>query len=163
MFGDSWPEGLVADGKPSSFVPRPEFRAQVLLEPGHAIHWRDGSNYGVHSFGIRVLLHGPAASMQFLMWTGIVPELVQGHYLPEFRHDTAPMAADLGYHADSPQYEDQPPFECEYRPSGRCFYDGSSLAADPVLALLLAKGGNAVLEALQSSYDAHDWVRAEVP
>lgn len=152
------PDGVAVD-----FVPREGFTTEIQVEPGHAIRTTkgDGSDYGIHSMGIRFLLHGPDATMQFLMWTGIIPEQVAGRFLPEWRSASAPMAADLGYHADAPQYEghaDWGHMDCEYRKGGRCFYDGSGLAAEPLLGIALMDGHGGVFEALQSYYDEREWV-----
>jgi len=38
-------------------------------------------------------------------------------------------AVDLGYHAVEPQYEGQPSMDCDVL-EGRCFYDGSTRAAE---------------------------------
>lgn len=151
------------DGVRVDFEPREGFRAEVLVEPGHAIRRSrgDGSNYGIHSMGLRFLLHGPLATVQFLAWTGLVPEQVPGRFAPEWMHG-APMAADLGYHADAPQWQSedwpQESMACEHRASGRCFYDGSGLAAEPLLGVMLMDGHGGVFSALQEYYDGREWV-----
>lgn len=157
MIEEGNPMSDTPDGKPDDFTPRPEFRTEILIEPGHAIRMTrgDGKNYGVLSMGIRFLLHGPAATVQFLMWTGLTPEQSSGRYGDEWVH-RAPMAVDLGYHADAPQYEGQEEYghmDCAYRQSGKCFYDGSGLAAEPLLAVALMRGHGGVFRALQSYYD----------
>lgn len=151
------------DGIPVDFAPRDGFRTEILVEPGHAIRETrgDGSNYGIHSMGIRFLLHGPAATVQFLMWTGLVPELVPGPYGERWRSsEFGVMAADLGYHADAAQYdghEDWGRMKCDYRASGECFYDGSGLAAERLLGIALMDGHGGVFAALQDYYDEHQW------
>ena len=147
----------VADGKADEFTPREEFDTEIHVEPGHAIRKTkgDGQNYGVHSMGIRFLLHGPKATVQFLMWTGLTPEQVPAQYGDEWVH-RAPMAADLGYHADAPTYEGQEEyghFDCDFRPSGKCFYDGSGLNAERLLPIALMDGHGGVFRALQTYYD----------
>lgn len=151
------------DGVPVNFTPREDFTTGIRIEPGHAIRRTkgDGSNYGIHSMGIRFLLHGPAATIQFLMWTGLVPEQVAGQFKPQWMSGD-PMAADLGYHADAPQWEGQADWgghsKCEYRRGGACFYDGSGLAAEPLLGIALMDGHGGVFEAMQTYYDEREWV-----
>lgn len=157
---------IPADGKVDDFQPRDEFRAEVRVEPGHAIRKSrgDGQNYGVHSMGIRFLLHGPAATVQFLMWTGITPFLEDSPYGP--RWNVSPlglMAADLGYHADAPQFEGHEDWargDCDVRSAGRCYYDGSGLAAEPLLEIAIKRGHGGVFRELQRYYDEHSWAVA---
>lgn len=153
-------ETLVADGTVETFEARDGFTTEIRVEPGHAIRRTkaDGQDYGIHSMGLRFLLHGPAATVQFLMWTGIVPETVDGAYGKKWRvSEIGLMAADLGYHADAAQYEGQwGPSECDVR-DGECFYDGSGLAAEPLLELALKRGDGAVFRALQEYYDERDF------
>lgn len=154
-------ETIVADGTVETFEPRTGFSTEIRVEPGHAIRRTkgDGSDYGIHSMGLRFLLHGPAATVQFLMWTGIVPETIDGPYGKKWRvSDLGLMAADLGYHADAPQYDEQwGRTDCDVR-DGRCYYDGSGLAAEPLLELALKRGHGAVFRAMQDYYDEHTFV-----
>lgn len=149
------PTNLPADGTVTEFTPRPGFRPEVKIEPGHAIRKTkgDGENYGVHSVGIRIMLHGPKATISFLMWTGIVPETEGTGYDEHWvLSPHGLMAADLGYHADAPEYEGQRSMECIFRESGQCFYDGSGLQAEPVLELMIKRGSGAVLQHLEGYY-----------
>lgn len=45
------------------------------------------------------------------------------------RDAEGPQGWDVGYHSPVALYTDQQPAECDMMPSGKCFYDGSSLRA----------------------------------
>jgi hypothetical protein len=105
-----------------------------------------------------------------------------GDIAMELRCFWMPMAADLGYHSKFPMYEGQEPmgsvdlkvrintakegierFEssrtptgtftpCPYLDGAPCYYDGSGLHAETVLAMLIEKGGEAVWEYMADCY-----------
>lgn len=147
------------------------FSREVVFEPGHPLTLGTGpsSNYGRGALKIRFLLHGPKGSVQFFWSTGITPEraverdvfsrasgpFAAGHVYEhqEWMH-SAPTGFDLGYHSDAPQYDEHDTYECEYRPGGKCYYDGSSLAADRILELFLTQGEDAMWEALRERYNS---------
>ena len=64
-----------------------------------------------------------------------------------------PMAADLGHHWRTPPYEDCMSMDCDIL-EGRtsCFYDGSGLNAEPVMAALFTDGHDGVWRALDAYY-----------
>lgn len=96
-----------------------------------------------------------------------------------------PMAVDLGYHSKFPMYENQEPMgsvdykisedqskegierftstrtatgtftPCPYLDGSPCYYDGSGLHAQKVLALLIEKGGEAVWKYMEECYHSH--------
>lgn len=68
--------------------------------------------------------------------------------------DMGPMAVDLGYHAIEPVYRGQVSLEenCQYLRHKPCYYDGSTLAAGPVLRLLQETGEEAVWVFLADYY-----------
>lgn len=111
-------------------------------------------NYGIHGVDIRFVLQGEKGAVQFLMYTD--------WFLPETEASPAlsrltPMAADLGYHSIAkPDYmavaDDR---DCDLLPSGRCYYDGSGLMAEPVLERLLREGDEGVWAALTDYYLSH--------
>ena len=154
-----WP--LVAEHGTISEPDSDGFRREVAFEPGHPWNTRGNppsTNYGRASVRVRFLLHGPRATVQFLWSTGITPERVPGRFGDEWMH-SGPNGFDVGYHADEPQYGAQDAFECTYRPSGLCYYDGSGLAGDEFLAVFLALGEDAMWDALRKRYA--DWFETE--
>lgn len=105
--------------------------------------------YGCHGMEIRFLLHGEKATVQLLLMTGWLPGWEP--YKEEFKtHSILP--ADLGYHADLQQYEEQPERECDCRSSKRCFYDGSGLAAYEAFQILTSKGEDGLWKHMEEYY-----------
>lgn len=142
------------------------FRREVAFEPGHAWTTKGAppsEDYGRASLTVRFLLHGPKGSTQFLWSTGITPEPVVTRMSwgahEEWMH-SAPTGFDVGYHADEPQYGEHESYECPYRPSGRCFYDGSGLAGDRLLKVFLTQGEDAMWAFLRRRYDEQFEVRS---
>ena len=126
----------------------------VMFTPGFSIDPR----YGRAAMRLTFMLRGPKGVTQFVFSTGWTPEKVQRAsqfgVFTEWMH-SAPTGFDVGYHARIPQYEgaeqygDQP---CPFL-EAECWYDGSGLAADVVLAEFFDRGEIAVWEALQARYD----------
>ena len=115
-------------------------------------------NYGIHCVEICMILKGVRGAVQFLMATG--------WYLPEVeaelvRRNTSyslfsPSGYDIGYHSPTPQYDGQEKMaeSCAYLDGKPCYYDGSCLAAEPVLGRLIREGHAAVWEELEEKYKA---------
>ena len=110
-------------------------------------------NQGVHGVELRFLLGMPGGVVQFCLYTNwMLPSARNGHFVQRiypFDYWQAPMPADLGYHAYKPQYDGQEAMsgECE-RLGGVCYYDGSTLNAEPVFESLIAEGSDGVWRAL---------------
>jgi hypothetical protein len=108
-----------------------------------------------------MVLKGEAGAVQFLVYTNWqLPHVVAEQARKESDADLyrllwQPMGADVGYHSPTARYEgqDRAQESCPYLDGAPCFYDGSGLAAETMLALLIAKGSDAVWEALQERYD----------
>ena len=62
------------------------------------------------------------------------------------------MAADLGYHALVPQYEEQAERDCCYTSSGKCYYDGSGLNAELLVENFISQGEPYLWSALEAYY-----------
>ena len=128
-------------------------------------------NYGIHGVDIKFILKTEFHAVQFLLGTDWFPAAIQ----PEQReksfdfdtrfHRIQPQGYDLGYHTDSRfpinEYQKEhsdgdeyisAPMDCALMPSGKCYYDGSSLAADKVRDILLAEGSDGVWRELESYY-----------
>ncbi len=116
-------------------------------------------NYGIHGMDIWFILKGPSGAVQFAMSAGVYLDHVADELLAreDWRSGSTFakfMAIDLGYHSPTPRYEDQPSMDCELLEGGKCYYDGSGLNAEPVLALYLEGGDDAVWSRLEAYY--HD-------
>ncbi len=86
-------------------------------------------NYGIHGLDVWFILKGPKGAVQFAVSLPV--------YLPHvelerrtWSYEPRIIGIDVGYHSPVPRYDDQPSMECELLPGGKCYYDGSSLAAD---------------------------------
>ena len=130
-----------------------EFRREVVVTPAwDKRHPDPKKNYGIHCCDLIMYLHGPKATIQFVVMTG--------WYLPENQEamtdirNTFPLATDIGYHADEPQYEDQQRMACDRRPQGFCYYDGSSLRAHNIWEVMLAEGSEAVWKEMEKEYNS---------
>lgn len=123
----------------------------------------EGGGHGQHGMNMRWTLIGPRGAVQWLCYMlswvpgnvhhGGVESLGPVSLIPAPPNGLDDgMAADLGYHAPTPRYEDQPQMKCEYLPQGYCYYDGSGLNAEPVLEAFLAHGPHAVWASLARYY-----------
>lgn len=128
------------------------FERAIVFEQG----WNDrGGQYGVHGMEIRFLLRGPKGVTQFAMNTGWIPG--EKGVSPTLA-DYFPSGSDLGYHAIEPQYDREMEQiggreSCPFLDGKPCFYDGSGLQAEPVLADFIQRGEVAVWEALRERHD----------
>jgi hypothetical protein len=126
------------------------FRRETQWQVGYD-HRRDPAmqKYGCHGMNLRFLLHGPKATIQFVIFTGWLPtwephdDLFKGHEV---------LPADLGYHADKQQYSEQSSMKCDCRPAGVCFYDGSGLSAYDAFKIFVSKGEEAMWKHLEDYY-----------
>lgn len=114
-------------------------------------------NYGIHGMEIAFLLVGELGATQFVLYTA--------WHLPHVRREAEawprwmlePKGYDIGYHSPKPMYEGQTAMgeegDCQYVPAGcKCYYDGSSLMAEPVMETLIAEGDEAVWKRLEQDY-----------
>jgi hypothetical protein len=129
-----------------------------------AVYFEPGCDTGkpprksVAAMRIRFVLTGDRGAVQFLLGTDWYPLSVQndagwsGHYT--MYRETKPMAWDLGYHSRAPMHDDQIMIEekCSYLGGKPCYYDGSSLNAEPIRDEFLARGDAAVWESLEHYY-----------
>ena len=102
-------------------------------------------DYGIGALCCKMILIKDNKAVQFYFSTGI--------YLPHNKTKDELRGYDLGYHAPAAQYEGQIGIEdCPYI-KGKCYYDGSSLNSDPVVDILLRKGGEAVWKFLENYWN----------
>jgi hypothetical protein len=126
----------------------------VSFEPGFD---RRAEGYGVGAMRLRFVLKGELGAVQFLLGTNWYPRHVQeaeaAKGLDLYRGEILPTGWDIGYHSPRPMYEGQTPMgPCEYLDGKPCYYDGSSLAADPIRDAFLERGEPAVWEACEERY-----------
>ena len=137
---------------------KPAYRREVEFRPGYN---KRRTGYGVHGMDIHFRFYGPLGTVQFTMSTGWVP----GEAVLPFGQDPDPhwsrianrypVATDLGYHWLVPQYDEQEMYrrdDCPFVEGGVCYYDGSGLNAEPVLAAFIERGEPAVWRRLVRYY-----------
>jgi hypothetical protein len=107
-------------------------------------------SHGQHGMEIRWYLRGPKGVAQFVMYTDWPPSS-QSPRLDGRR--SFPMAADLGYHALSPQYDGHIGRDDCHLIDGECFYDGSGLQAKRLMERFFAEGEDAIWTMLQWTYE----------
>jgi hypothetical protein len=118
-------------------------------------------DYGIHCVDIAFFLKGPQGVIQFVFSTGwYLPHIDLGPALHSLHY---PMGVDIGYHSPKPTYEGQTvSFDtCEWMDGEPCYYDGSSLNADPILKRLIADGEDAVWEEMGKWYEGRFAERGE--
>jgi hypothetical protein len=104
-----------------------------------------GLNYGIHGVDLVMFVKKGNRAVQFKVFTN--------WHLPHVRDEYGamePMAADLGYHSPVPMWEGQDALtdNCLYT-GGKCYYDGSTLNAEPVFEKLIAEGSDAAWDFLE--------------
>lgn len=136
----------------------PPLRREIQWQPGYDYRNNpEKRQFGCHGMNIRWLLIGPLGAVQFLIYSSWLPSWVEsgpwGNTIDT--HDDrvfGPMGADLGHHWSTPTYEDEGCQKCDILPGGECFYDGSGMAADDLLGVLLTEGHEAVWCRMESEY-----------
>lgn len=113
-----------------------------------------GGGHGQHGMTQRFILVGPLGATQFVInMPAWVPGRVKYGGVPSSISGIDSVTAhDLGYHSPHPMYEEQLQFDCDLLPNSHCYYDGSSLNAEPVLEKFLANGLQAVWDELTDYY-----------
>ena len=126
-----------------------------------------GGSHGIGGMSIRFLSKGEAGAVQFLLYTGWLPQRVTpsqiGHRdIWDWGRGTYP--ADLGYHSKTPQYDGQEVIDgaCEFCDGQPCYYDGSGLNANDAMYALV-NGGQEALWAFLDGYYASVFEGGEYP
>ena len=132
-----------------------EFERIVEFYPAYdKRHPNPHKDHGIADVWIKFILKGKKGAVQFLMSTGwFLPETVEDYKSKGINLMDRPRGWDLGYHSPKPMYEGQEP-ATENCPilGGKCYYDGSTLAAEKILEILLREGSNGVWKALERYY-----------
>ena len=132
-----------------------EFERTITLSAAYDHRNPDpDKNYGIHGVDIRFVLKGPLGATQFLLYTGWFLPHVQAELDSKTppRSSDYPMPADLGFHSPNPRYDDHKPMpSCDVL-DGPCYYDGSSMNAEPVYQRLLREGSDGVWTELEDYY-----------
>lgn len=119
-------------------------------------------NYGIGGVDLRFALleKTTGTAMVFVLgthwhWLDAVPGF-GGEGVHTINPKLGPMPYDLGYHSPKPMYDGQEPMpkeaDCHYV-EGVCYYDGSTLAAEPMFDILLREGRDGVFQSLREHWE----------
>jgi len=98
----------------------------------------------------RHVLRGEGVAVQFVYFDD---QWLCGPPLSPHLRRMFPLASDLGHHTISPLYTDQPTMEkCDLFAGAPCYYDGSTLNADPGLEILTTQGEEALWDWLEAYF-----------
>ena len=123
-------------------------------------HTDPKKNYGIHGVQMYFYLKGTEGVVQFILSTNWHLPHVQNEL--DFKMDSKyphlschPMPYDLGYHSPIPQHEGQTTVneECDILDGKPCYYDGSTLNAQPIYEKLLKEGDEGMWSALEEFYN----------
>lgn len=136
-------------------------RKVEITEAWDRRHPDPSKNYGVHGCDLRMVLCGPKGAVQFLAFTHWQLPHVREEWLSgALNADRAralfcPSGADVGHHSPKPLHDGQRPMDgtCEYIGGRPCYYDGSGLAGDAMMDVLIVRGDEAVWASLRERYD----------
>jgi len=114
--------------------------------------------HGRHGVNIRFVAKGGRGAVQFLLYTGWMPQHIPNSIVGRVVTDwgSPPMPADLGYHSKMPHYEGHEPMSevCEYCDGQPCYYDGSTINANDAMYALVNGGDAALWVFLDGYYDS---------
>lgn len=117
-----------------------------------------GGSHGRHGLEIRFVVKGEEGAVQFLLFTGWMPQYAELNEI-SFRSvddwgGKFMMPADLGYHSKTPLYADHTATHdaCEFCDGQPCYYDGSGLNANDAMYALVNGGDDGLWKFLEEYY-----------
>ncbi len=118
-----------------------------------------GGSHGKHGLQIRFVSKGDAGAIQFVIYTGWIPQFVkpsQTHVRNIDDWGSHMMPADLGYHSKTAKYNGHKPIDdtCEFCDGLPCYYDGSGLNAYDAMYALVNGGDIALWIFLDAYYES---------
>jgi len=118
-----------------------------------------GGSHGIHGLSIRFVSKGEKGAVQFLIYTGWLPQKVEkdkigNMYISEWGLQHGLIPADLGYHSKVPMYEGHTMISenCDLCDGNPCYYDGSGLNAVDAMYTLVNAGDEALWKFLDQYY-----------
>lgn len=136
-----------------------KFRKEIVFHPAWDKRDPDpNKNYGIHCVDMCFYLHGKKGVIQFVVFTNWFLEQNREHSEIDqypFKYWQSPMPSDLGFHSYVPVYEGQHLLteSCPLLHSKPCYYDGSTLNAEPVFETLIREGSEGVWKELKRYYE----------
>jgi hypothetical protein len=117
-------------------------------------HPEPSKNYGIHGMDMCFYLIGPRGAVQFVFYSAQHLKHVANELRASLGYNPFHgMGADIGYHAITPQYQGQECGDCTLLPGGKCYYDGSGLAASEFEDEFVAGGSEIVWPMLKQKYN----------
>lgn len=120
-----------------------------------------GGSHGASGFSIRFVSKGEEGAVQFLLYTGWMPQYAKISSIGtldirKWGNVVDCMPTDLGYHSRKPHYEEQTTVveSCPFCDGEPCYYDGSGLNASLAMYTLVNGGEKALWEFLDAWYIA---------
>lgn len=118
----------------------------------------NGGSHGVHGTTITFILKSEDGVVQFVIFTGWLPQYIKKDSIGTRHIDTFgdhPMPAGLGYHSKKPRYngQRQQATSCEYCDGEPCYYDESCLNAYDAMYALVNGGDTALWVFLEKYYN----------
>lgn len=111
-----------------------------------------GKNYGIGSVELKFILKDDKKqAMQFMMISGWNLQHIRREREGNVPTSVYPLAADIGYHSPVMVEHVTPMDDCSIT-GGKCWYDGSTLGAEPIMERFLAEGEDAVWEELENHH-----------
>lgn len=114
-------------------------------------------NYGIHNAELKFFLIGEHGAIQFVVSTGWhLPHVADELQASGHGSLMKGWATDIGYHSYVPRYEGQTLLtkSCPVLNGKPCYYDGSTLDAEPIFNRMVAEGHEAVWEEMRRWYHA---------
>jgi len=126
-------------------------------------HVDPNKNYGIHGVTMTFYLRKSKGVMNFTLYTNWELKTVREEVSTKqdnivvrkdypFEYWRSPMPADVGFHSSKRQYEHQTEMDCDLLEQGKCFYDGSTLAAEDAFECLIEGGEEGLWTYLEDRY-----------
>lgn len=127
-------------------------------------HTDPKKDYGIGNVTCLMILKGKKGAVHFSFSTGMLLTETMEEYIRDGRakyeltsyghyYLNKPMGYDVGYHALKPQFKGQESRgKCEWLDNKPCYCDGSALASDEYLDVLLKKGSPEIWTMLEADY-----------
>lgn len=133
------------------------FKTHIEIQP--AFDKRDpnpSKDYGIGSVKIRFVLRGEKGAVIFSCSTGMyLPQQVKEHGHDEWKK-WQPMGYGVWYCTTTPIEGVEPRKNCENLDGKDCYGDGSCLASDEVMPILISEGSEGLWKKLKEYYN--DWL-----
>jgi len=133
-----------------------EFERILSIDPPFDKRHSDPKkNYGIHGINLRMVIRKNNNCTQFLAYLPVyLPHVSDELWNKKGKYNSFKgMGADVGYHAEKPQYEDQTAFDCNLLDGGKCYYDGSGLRAEEWYKIFLEKGIDEIWTLLEEEWN----------